>query len=76
MLLVADIRAAADGREIFPARHQHIVPHKHGFTETAMRAAFEGAGLGAFEMRDAFVARMRATGEDTQWFIARGIKLS
>ena len=44
--------------------------------ETAVRAAFEDAGLGAFEMRDAFVARMRATGENTQWFIARGIKPS
>ncbi|KAI0695119.1 S-adenosyl-L-methionine-dependent methyltransferase [Cerioporus squamosus] len=34
-LLVADIRASEDGRELFP----------HGLSEGAVRAAFEGAGL-------------------------------
>ncbi|KAH9911686.1 S-adenosyl-L-methionine-dependent methyltransferase [Epithele typhae] len=45
-LLVADVLAAPDGREIFPRR-----------TTTF-----------------AFAARMRATGESTRWFIAKGLK--
>ncbi|KAI0628798.1 S-adenosyl-L-methionine-dependent methyltransferase [Trametes polyzona] len=73
-LLVADIRAAPDGRELFKPSHHHIVPHKHGLSEDAVRAAFEGAGLEDFEMRDAFRAKMSATGQETQWFVARGVK--
>ena len=73
-LLVADVHAAPDGRELWPAAHHHIVPHKHGFTEEEMRGAFEGAGLKDFEMRDAFKAKMRATGGQTRWFIAKGLK--
>lgn len=71
---MSDIRAAPDGRELFKKTHHHIVAHKHGLTEEAMRGAFEGAGLVEFEMKDGFKATMSATGEETQWFLARGVK--
>ncbi|EIW60962.1 S-adenosyl-L-methionine-dependent methyltransferase [Trametes versicolor FP-101664 SS1] len=73
-LLVADIKAAPDGHALFKETHHHIVPHKHGLTEEAVRGAFEGAGLVEFELADAFRATMSATGEETQWFVARGVK--
>ncbi|OSD02116.1 S-adenosyl-L-methionine-dependent methyltransferase [Trametes coccinea BRFM310] len=73
-LLVTDIRAAPDGRVLFKETHHHIVPHKHGFTEDMIRTAFDGTGLINFEMKDAFKAKMTATGEDTMWFVARGVK--
>ena len=67
-------RAAPDGRELFAPQHRTIVPHTRGFEEVDVRAAFEGAGLVEFEMRDAFVAKMRSTGGETRWFIAKGVK--
>lgn len=73
-LLVADIKAADDHRELFPGSYHHIVAHKHGLDEEVVRTAFEGAGLAEVEIRDGFRAKMRATGEEVQWFIARGIK--
>ena len=73
-LLVADIKAAGDGRELFPVTHHHLVPHKHGLTESAVCAAFEGAGLMGVDMRDVFKAKMRPTGEEVQWFVVRGVK--
>ncbi|OJT06246.1 hypothetical protein TRAPUB_2927 [Trametes pubescens] len=75
-LLVADIKAAPDGRELFKQTHHHIVPHKHGLAEEAVRGAFEGAGLMEFELADAFKATMSATGEETQLFVARGSRES
>ncbi|KAI0781500.1 S-adenosyl-L-methionine-dependent methyltransferase [Trametes elegans] len=73
-LLVTDIRAAPDDRVLFRETHHHIVPHTRGFTEDVVRHAFEDAGLVKFEMRDAFEAKMTASGEHTQWFIARGLR--
>ena len=73
-LLIADIRAAPDGHELFASQHRAIVPHTRGFEEADVRAAFEGAGLVEFEMRDAFVAKMRSTGGETKWFIAKGMR--
>lgn len=73
-LLVADIKAAGDNRELFAASHHHIVPHRHGLSEEAVRSAFEGAGLIGFHFRDAFWAKLKATKEETQWFIVRGEK--
>ncbi|KAI0657185.1 S-adenosyl-L-methionine-dependent methyltransferase [Cubamyces menziesii] len=73
-LLVTDIKAAPDGRVLFRDTHHHIVAHTRGLTEEAMRAAFEGTCLVGFAMKDVFTARMTATGEDTLWFVARGVK--
>ncbi|KAI0355128.1 S-adenosyl-L-methionine-dependent methyltransferase [Trametes cingulata] len=73
-LLVTDIKAEPDGRELFRETHHHIVPHKHGLTEDAVRKAFEGARLVQFELRDVFTAKMTSTGNETQWFLARGVK--
>ena len=73
-LLVTDIKAAPDGRVLFRDTHHHIVAHTRGLTEEAMRAAFEGTCLVGFAMKDVFTARMKATGEDTLWFVARGVK--
>ncbi len=72
-LLVADIKSSEDGRELFPATHHHLVPHKHGLSEDAVRGAFKGAGLVGFDMRDVFQAKMRPTGEEVQWFVVRGV---
>ncbi|TBU29336.1 S-adenosyl-L-methionine-dependent methyltransferase [Dichomitus squalens] len=73
-LLVADIKAEEDGRLLFSEGYHHIVPHKHGLSEEEMRNAFEGAGLAKFETRETFKAKMRSTGQDMQWFVARGVK--
>ena len=76
-LLVADIKATDDDRRLFPDTHVGLVPHTHGISETRLREAFEGAGLGAFEMRDATTAPMPHWGPDAApltWFVARGIK--
>ena len=73
-MLVADIRAAEDGRELFAATHHHLVPHTHGLTEEAVRRAFEGAGLVDIDFRDSFKAKSKATSEEVQWFVVRGVK--
>ena len=76
-LLVADIKAEADARRLFPQTHDGLVPHVHGLAEDQLRATFEGAGLGQYEMRDAMRERMPHHGDDAQemtWFVARGIK--
>ncbi|KAI0688437.1 S-adenosyl-L-methionine-dependent methyltransferase [Cerioporus squamosus] len=76
-LVVADIKAEADNRTLFPESHHGMVPHTHGISEARLRAAFEGAGLGGFVMKD--VARMDLKhwgqeGKETTWFVARGVK--
>ena len=75
-LLVADIKAADDGRQLFPESHHGLVPHRHGITEERLRAAFEGAGLGAFELHDAATHKLPHDphGEEVTWFVARGVK--
>lgn len=71
---MADIKAAEDGHELFPSTHHHLVPHKHGLTEKAIRTAFESAGLQKFECLDGFKAKFRLSGEEVQWFLVRGVK--
>ena len=71
---MADIKAEEDGRLIFPEVHHHIVAHKHGLSEDKMSHAFERAGLASFEIKETFKAKMRSTGKDVQWFVARGVK--
>ncbi|KAM5542804.1 hypothetical protein V8D89_003765 [Ganoderma adspersum] len=75
-LLVADIKAADDGRQLFPESHHGLVPHRHGITEARLREAFEGAGLGAFELHDAATHKLPHDphGEEVTWFVARGVK--
>ncbi|KAI0781452.1 S-adenosyl-L-methionine-dependent methyltransferase [Trametes elegans] len=72
-LLVVDLAATPDGQELVPATHHHLVPHTHGLTEDQMRAAFEGAGLTGFEMREAHTTMTKVFG-NTKWFLARGVK--
>lgn len=72
-LLVVDLAATADNKELIPPTHHHMVPHKHGLTEDVMRRAFEGAGLAEFEMREAHRTMTAKFGE-TNWFLARGVK--
>ena len=38
---------------LFPESHHGMVPHTHGISEARLRTTFEGAGLGAFAMKDA-----------------------
>ncbi|KAM5542801.1 hypothetical protein V8D89_003762 [Ganoderma adspersum] len=74
-LVVADIKAAPDGRLLFPETHHHLVPHRDRIIEAHLRGAFESAGLGAFEMRDAPTPKLpNVLKERTTWFIARGVK--
>ncbi|PIL33027.1 hypothetical protein GSI_04476 [Ganoderma sinense ZZ0214-1] len=75
-LLVADIKAADDGRQLFPETHHGLVPHRHGITEARLREAFEGAGLGAFDFHDAATQKLPHDphGEEATWFVARGVK--
>ena len=74
-LVVVDIKAAPDGRLLFPETHLHLVPHRFGITEAHLRGAFEGAGLGAFELHDAPTLKLpNVLKEHTTWFVARGVK--
>ena len=59
---------------IFPEVHHHIVAHKYGISEEIILRAFERAGLASFEMKETFKAKMRSTGKDVQWDVARGVK--
>ncbi|PIL33024.1 hypothetical protein GSI_04473 [Ganoderma sinense ZZ0214-1] len=65
-----------DGRQLFPETHHHLVPHRHGISEAHLRGAFEGAGLGAFEMHDAATLKLPNVLKEvrTTWFVARGVK--
>lgn len=72
-LLVVDLAAVAGNTELIPPTHHHVVPHAHGLTEDAMRAAFEGAGLTGFEIGEAHRTMTARFGE-THWFLARGVK--
>ena len=75
--MVADIKSEADDRVLFPESHHGMVPHTHGISEARLRATFEGAGLGAFAMKDAARVDMKhwgQEGKETPWFIARGVK--
>ncbi|RDX41019.1 S-adenosyl-L-methionine-dependent methyltransferase [Lentinus brumalis] len=74
-LLVSDIKAEADDRELIPAAHHGMVPHAHGIDEARLRATFEGAGLGWFGMKDA-ATHLSPEGKEITWFIARGVKPS
>ncbi|KAI0333132.1 S-adenosyl-L-methionine-dependent methyltransferase [Cubamyces sp. BRFM 1775] len=73
-ILVADLKAAPDGKELVPSTHHHLVPHKHGFTEEAMRTAFESAGLVEFEMTEMGTYKFNEATPESTWFIARGVK--
>ncbi|KAI9069490.1 S-adenosyl-L-methionine-dependent methyltransferase [Trametes sanguinea] len=74
-LLVADIKAAPDGKVLFPEKYHDMVPHTHGLSEEKMRTAFEGAGLVDFELKDMPPINVEAIpGQPTVWFIARGVK--
>lgn len=72
-ILIVDIKAAPDGRVLFPETHLHIVPHKHGLTEEMMRKAFGEAGLVQFELKD-MAPFDNPYLPDAVWFIARGVK--
>ena len=79
-LLVADMKAEADNRELIPESHHHVVPHTHGISEARLRATFEGAGLGQFVMKDQGSETIHVPGPEGKkemtytWFIARGVK--
>ncbi|KAH9890508.1 S-adenosyl-L-methionine-dependent methyltransferase [Cubamyces lactineus] len=73
-LLVADLKAAPDGKELIPSTHHHLVPHKHGLSEEMMRTTFEGAGLVEFEMTEAGTFKFNEATPEATWFIARGVK--
>ena len=74
-LVVLDIKAAPDGRQLFPETHHHLVPHRHGISEAHLRGAFEGAGL-TFELKDTSMLALPSVLKEarTTWFVARGVK--
>lgn len=73
-LLIVDIKAAPDGRVLFPETHLHLVPHKHGLTEETVRTTFEEAGLVQFVWKDMPPMTENPYLPDAVWFIARGVK--
>ncbi|CDO71901.1 hypothetical protein BN946_scf184940.g48 [Trametes cinnabarina] len=73
-LLVADIKAPPDGKELFPKKYHDVVPHRNGLSKDTMRMVFESAGLVDFEMKDMPPIKIAPTGMDTVWFIARAMK--
>ena len=75
-LVVADIKAEDDQRQLIPESHHGLVPHTHGIAEEKLRTTFEGAGLGQFVMKDAGKEDMAHFGHNGEitWFIARGVK--
>lgn len=79
MLLVVDILdtgcgapADADHGSIFPDHVHHIVAHKAGFTEDAIRMTFATAGLLSFYM--APMIPIKKHDKDLQLFLAKGTK--
>ena len=76
-LLVVDIKAEDDGRQLFSESYHGLVPHKHGISEAQLRATFEGAGLGDFELKVAGTEQLPQEygGHEATWFVARGVKL-
>ncbi|THH18003.1 hypothetical protein EW146_g2932 [Bondarzewia mesenterica] len=72
VLLVTDIMESVDGKAIIPENHQHIVAHAAGLGQSAMRTAFESAGLGGFEYTKATSALKE--GRNVDFFIAKGVK--
>ena len=65
-------RTQDDGRQLFPESHHGLVPHRHGITEERLRSAFEGAGLGMFELHDAATHKLpHDLHREVMWFVAR-----
>ena len=77
-LVISDLKAEADNRELVPEKHHDTVPHTQGISEARLRATFAGAGLGAFVMKDGGqedMAHWGREGVQVTWFIARGVRL-
>lgn len=57
-LFVVDLMShdPGNGAPVIPEHHHHIVPHRHGFSESDVRTQFEGAGLISFHYGKAFSA--------------------
>ncbi|RPD69084.1 S-adenosyl-L-methionine-dependent methyltransferase [Lentinus tigrinus ALCF2SS1-7] len=76
-LLITDLKAEADNRELVPEAHHSTVPHTRGIAEARLRETFKGAGLGEFVMKDAGQEDMTHWGRErvqVTWFVARGVK--
>ncbi|VDC00121.1 unnamed protein product [Peniophora sp. CBMAI 1063] len=61
VLLVVDLMTRFNNKfgsskreEIFSLAHQHLVPHRYGFTREQMQAMFDEAGLEGFKFETAF----------------------
>ena len=60
VILVVDLMtrvkagSAREREEIFSLAHQHLVPHRYGFSREAMQAMFNEAGLEDFDFKTAF----------------------
>lgn len=76
MLIVIDFRAGPkptdDKQESLMEQVRHIVPHD-GIAETAIRVAFESAGLDKLEVKD--IGPANVMGNDVIFFVATGVKM-
>ncbi|KAI0628797.1 S-adenosyl-L-methionine-dependent methyltransferase [Trametes polyzona] len=74
-LLVIDIKAAPEGKVLFPERYHHVVPQKHGLSVETMRKTFEGAGLVDLAFKDLeWGVQLLPDVPPPVGFLARGVK--
>jgi hypothetical protein len=71
-LIVVEGKFPDGGQGEVPEKYKHIVAHRHGVSEEALKVAFEGAGLKDFKIRDGFAMKMM--GNDIRLFLATGVK--
>ncbi|KAF9265888.1 S-adenosyl-L-methionine-dependent methyltransferase [Marasmius fiardii PR-910] len=71
-VFVADIESTPNRDEILPQSANHVVVHKHGFSQEEMQSFFDNAGLTSFQFTR--ITRAKKNDRDVNVFLARGIK--
>lgn len=71
-LLVGDLLHEDGANDIFPVDVHHIVAHRGGLPESAMRDAFQQAGLIDFAFKE--VGSAEKFGRPVKFFVAKGSK--
>lgn len=57
---------------LFPEKFHHVVAHQHGLSESAMKTAFDGAGLISFSFEP--ISTVHVHEREAVLFIAKGVK--
>ncbi|KAH9484055.1 putative methyltransferase C1347.09 [Psilocybe cubensis] len=63
---------SASDNNLFPEKFHHVVAHQHGLSESAIRTAFDGAGLLSFSFEP--ISSVKVHEREATLFIAKGVK--